>query len=139
MPLTDSRKALLREVYSCTRCRSFGFRGPADDKPFFKFPPTIGTEGETPLLFVGINPRISASDHYPGNEDLHNRMMGSKAAFAALAQNWYGGSRYIAPGGVEKFYHRHMAVVRPQRSRQRDFAQADRAAGITVDEFTGQH
>jgi hypothetical protein len=110
MPLTDSHKALLREVYPCTHCQSFGFKGHEDNKPYFKFPPTIGAEGEAPLLFVGINPRISSGSHYPGNEDLHNRLMGSKDAFAALAQNRDGRDRYIAPGCAEKFYHRHMKV-----------------------------
>jgi hypothetical protein len=111
MALTDLHKALLREVYPCTLCRSFGFEGPAANEPYFKFPPTIGAEGEAPLLFVGINPRRLPGNRYPGNQDLHDRLMKSKSAFANLAQNWNGGNRYIAPGCAEKFYHPQMKVV----------------------------
>jgi len=102
----DLHKDLLRVVYPCTRCLSFGFEGPAGNPSYFKFPATIGATGPAPLLFVGINPRIT-----PDNRDLHDRLMAGKLAFARLALNRDGEAPYISPGCRERHYHWHMRVV----------------------------
>src|SRR5438045_5903038 len=97
---------LLNTVYACDSCPAeFGFRRPEGGGPYFKFPPTIGALGRAPLLFVGINPRIS-----PDNEDLHRRIMADERQFARLADNRTGGGLYIAPQCGEKHYHAHVRV-----------------------------
>lgn len=100
------QKELLRDVYQCDQCsEAYGFTRPAPDKPYFKFPPTIGAEGQADLLFVGINPRKS------GNAKLHQRLMADKGEFLALARNRDEQQAYIVRGGGEKHYHHHMAIV----------------------------
>ena len=107
----DLHKALLRDVYTCSRCQSFGFTAPAVNAPFFKFPATIGATGHAPLLFVGINPRIDEPNARSGNRGLHEKLIGSKKAFADLACNRDGDESYIAPGCRERHYRWHMAVM----------------------------
>lgn len=100
-------KQLLRDAFYCDLCNpTYGFSRPADGKPYFKFPPTIGALGKADLLFVGINPRISKN-----NNDLHNRIIADKRAFAALAENRNGGEIYISKNGNEKHYHHHAEIV----------------------------
>jgi uracil-DNA glycosylase len=100
-------RTLRNEVYTCMCCERLGFTGPGPDKPFFKFPPTIGASGEAPILFVGINPRRSRT-----NRDLHDALMASADAFHELARNRYQGRRYIAlSGGLEEHYVDHARVV----------------------------
>ena len=113
----DGHKELLRAVYYCDRCpSSFGFTRPAADAPYFKFPATIGAQGPASLLFVGINPRISAD-----NRDLHERLMQSKTEFSKLAQNRDGNNPYIEHGCRERHYHWHVRMVRALFGEQAKF------------------
>lgn len=96
-----------REIYNCMLCKRFGFTAPAAQKPFFKFPPTIGAIDEAPILFVGINPRRSST-----NLDLHDSLMADVNVFHDLARNRYRGRRYIAfPGGQEVHYNNHARIA----------------------------
>ena len=104
---TGLQKELLRDVYKCDQCsENFGFSRPCPDKPFFKFPPTIGAEGQADLLFVGINPRKTKD-----NAALHQLIMSDKNAFLALARNREGKKAYIARGCEERHYHHHIGIV----------------------------
>ena len=76
---------LIWQVYDCDFCKRFGFEPHEGTKGFFKFPPTIGAGGPAPLLFVGINPRKSAS-----NERLHGEIMEDRSAFEAMSRNLVG-------------------------------------------------
>jgi hypothetical protein len=51
-------------VYACARCdaRTFGFELAEPGAGYYKFPATIGATAAAPVLFVGINPRRSASN-----------------------------------------------------------------------------
>jgi hypothetical protein len=100
--------SLLGDVFECSACegRGFGFSRPAEDRPSYKFPPTIGATGIAPLLFVGINPRIS-----PGNRWLHELIMGSRVAFENLSRNQVNGQSYIAKTGGESHYNYHLRLV----------------------------
>ncbi|HEY1662992.1 MAG TPA: hypothetical protein VGI03_11285 [Verrucomicrobiae bacterium] len=101
-------KQLFRDVFDCDKCNhNYGFNRPTPEKPYFKFPPTIGATGKADLLFVGINPRISEN-----NRNLHHRIIGDKRAFADLAENRDGDKAYIATGCKEKHYHHHMNIVK---------------------------
>jgi hypothetical protein len=99
---------MIWQVYSCEHCArlNFGFESPEGHVGFFKFPPTIGAVGEAPLLFVGINPRRSAS-----NQALHDSLMSDKSAFEALSRNVVGGKPYIGSNGTERHYRDHMRIV----------------------------
>jgi hypothetical protein len=94
------------EVYSCRSCVGLGFKSPEQSKGYYKFPPTIGALGQAPLLFVGINPRISNT-----NRPLHDRMMADLRAFEALAGNRVGSQKYIVPDGLEKHYKGHVEIA----------------------------
>jgi hypothetical protein len=100
-------KQLLRDVFYCDRCNpAYGFSRPTDDKPYFKFPPTIGASGKADLLFIGINPRISNNNVY-----LHNKIMADKRSFAALAENRDGNEIYVSKRGKEKHYRHHVEIM----------------------------
>ena len=72
----------------------------------FRFPPSIGALNTAPLLFVGINPRISQS-----NRSLHESLMRDYSAFRELAGNRKNTNQpYIAPGG-EVHYSRHLRIA----------------------------
>jgi uracil-DNA glycosylase len=99
--------SLLEEVYVCDCCpESYGFSRPGAGQPYFKFPPIIGAAGPADILFVGINPRISAS-----NRDLHERLAADYRAFHDLSRNWDGDHRYIAPDCREEHYRSHVRIV----------------------------
>ena len=103
---SNPQKELLRDVYQCTQCSErYGFTRPEPNKPYFKFPPTIGAEGQADLLFVGINPRKTY------NTELFKRLMSDEDAFLSLARNRDGQQAYIIRGGKERHYHHHMAIV----------------------------
>lgn len=98
---------LLRDVYSCAHCpRDYGFCD-SPNGSYFKFPPLIGATGLADILFVGINPRRSTS-----NRVLHEQLMTSKWAFAALASNRIRGESYIGVSGQERHYHDHLQIIR---------------------------
>lgn len=96
------------EVYGCELCTEVGaFRRPANERPFFKFPPIIGAQGKVDLLFIGINPRRS-----PSNFELHDWVMKSRVTFAEIAQNTQkDGSPYIRADSDEEHYQCHVIVV----------------------------
>ncbi|MCX5855727.1 MAG: hypothetical protein NTZ24_14350 [Deltaproteobacteria bacterium] len=81
----------LKLVFNCRQCLNRGFRSPRPGAPYFKFSPTIGASGNSPLLFVGINPRISES-----NRDLHQYLMADFRNFQAIAANRDGDGKYIS-------------------------------------------
>lgn len=95
---------LRRDVWTCTRCKESCFVR-LEDGSGFKFPPTIGATGEAILLFVGINPRISAT-----NSALHERIMEDFGAFEELSANRVEGLPYVRRGG-ETHYRAHLDVV----------------------------
>lgn len=101
-------EVLRDEVHDCVRCTGIPeFERPAADRPFYKFPPTIGSQGPAPLLFIGINPRRTDN-----NRDLHDQLMSEPAAFSTLALNrLQNGRPYIALGARERHYQAHMQVV----------------------------
>lgn len=100
--------ALRSEVYSCDACArlQLGFERPGTQRPFFKFPPIIGSQGHAPLLFMGLNPRRSAT-----NAALHDTIMADPAAFDALAANRVDGRPYIAIRGSERHYRPHAVIA----------------------------
>jgi hypothetical protein len=102
--------ALRRTVFSCTSCAplGLGFTRPSPDKAFFKFPPTIGAFGSAPLLFVGINPRFSGSNH-----SLHALLMSDPSHFDVLSQNKNPLDHlpYVSRSGAEGHYHPHAEVA----------------------------
>jgi hypothetical protein len=68
----------------------------------YRFPPTIGALNSAPLLYVGINSRISDS-----NRSLHDSLMRDYLTFQNLAANRHETDRpYIGVGG-EPHYTRH--------------------------------
>jgi len=72
----------------------------------FRFPPTIGAVGTAPLLFVGINPRVSDS-----NRHFHLTLMGEIAAFRELAGNRFRDRDYMGPQGLEGHYSVHVWIA----------------------------
>lgn len=108
IPLPDPATALRREVYACDACAKLrlGFERPGFGEPFYKLPPLIGAQGLAPILFVGLNPRRSAS-----NLDLHDRLMLDPEAFDALAQNRVENRPYVAVDGDERHYRTHARLV----------------------------
>ncbi len=98
-----------RDVFECESCESVrcGFSRPPGRRGFYKFPPTIGAKGHAPLLFIGINPRISAT-----NQGLHDRTMRDVSNFDELSRNKVRGRRYIAgEDGQEPHYRSHQRLV----------------------------
>ena len=112
---------LLHEVFECDMCPAgLGFTRLEGGGPYCKFPPTIGALGRAPLLFVGINPRLSGD-----NGALYERIMGDEREFARLADNRDGRHPYISPKCKEKHYWRHMEIVQAMfgvRARFEDYA-----------------
>jgi hypothetical protein len=99
---------LVEEVYHCTHCVPLGlpFVACGDAGRAFRFPPTIGATGPAPLLFVGINPRVSES-----NQHLHSALMRDLATFRALAGNRFNGREYIGRRGLERHYATHVRIA----------------------------
>src|SRR5687767_39084 len=89
--------ALIEEVYHCTHCAALGlpFLTSAAAKRAYRFPPIIGAMGVAPLLFVGINPRISDP-----NRHLHDALMADYKTFLAFAGNRFQSKRYIGHRGL---------------------------------------
>lgn len=109
-------RSILRDAYSCSRCpEMFGF-SPSPNGSYFKFPPLIGANDRADLLFVGINPRRSAS-----NVDLHQQLMSAKQAFKDLAANRVNGQAYIRSDGGESHYHDHLEIIRQVYGKPRPF------------------
>jgi uracil-DNA glycosylase len=108
MTAEQNAASFRREVFECSACEAlgFGFRRPAPAAPFHKFPPTIGAAGKAPILFVGINPRMT-----PGNQWLHELVMSDRSAFDQLAVNRVNGKRYIQAIGGERHYKYHQGLV----------------------------
>src|SRR5712691_1964444 len=101
------RTALVAEVFGCMHCEGSGlpFVRCASTK-FYRFPPIIGAVGKAPLLFIGINPRVSYS-----NRALHDAIVEDPKAFDALSQNRVGNGAYIANPGLETHYALHVRVA----------------------------
>jgi|SRR5579863_4850491 len=91
-------KVLRQRVFKCEVCAGsgFGFSRIDAGAPLTKFPPTIGSSRDAPLLFIGTNPRISNT-----NQDLYAEIMRSSESFDLLAQDvWRGRSsvRFVESG-----------------------------------------
>ncbi len=100
-------RQLLRDAYFCKRCPAkFGFRI-SPNGSYFKFPPLIGATRPVDILFVGINPRRSSSNHC-----LHDALMTSKEAYKNLALNRINDSPYIHPSSNEPHYQHHLEIIR---------------------------
>lgn len=67
----------------------------------------IGATHPADILFVGINPRYSSSNH-----NLHDTLMTSKQAFKDLASNRINDAPYIHPFSDEPHYHDHLEIIR---------------------------
>lgn len=119
----QSAEELRETVFECAVCEGagFGFTRPAEDRPFYKFPPTIGARTTASILFVGINPRISA-----GNIWLHRLVMSGKQAFDQLAANRVNGQPYVGAVRGEPHYNYHVRLV--QRVFGHDVRFEDHAA-----------
>jgi hypothetical protein len=105
---------LVVETFLCARCdaATFGFERPAPNVGYFKFPATIGAVGPAPVLFIGINPRRSAS-----NARLHRDVMASEHAFHLLSTNRVpdrsgrDAGPYIDRRGPERHYDLHLSIL----------------------------
>lgn len=97
------------ENFDCDHCadRGFGFQRQLTTGRLYKFPRTIGGQGPVPLLFVGINPRRSAS-----NAKLHELVASDLNAFDELARNRACGEAYISTNGREKHYRTHARIAK---------------------------
>lgn len=109
------RSQLLDEVDRCELCvtgEQYGFERRPEGRGFYKFPPTIGAAGEASVLFIGINPRISAT-----NRRLHRELAVHESSFQILAGNRVpyngkaGGPRYISVRCDERHYRPHAKVI----------------------------
>jgi hypothetical protein len=107
--MPDTRETLIEEVYRCMHCAHLRLPFVACDDAgrAFRFPPTIGAMGTAPLLFVGINPRVSDS-----NRHLHDTLMHDYPTFLELARNRFRGQPYIGPQGLEGHYSAHVRIAR---------------------------
>jgi len=103
-----NRDELLDQVYRCAHCDGCGlpFVRSGSGK-VYRFPPTIGAVGSVPLLFVGINPRISAS-----NRDFHNQLVDDFDRYKELSENRIDGGEYIGLDSSERHYALHLFVAR---------------------------
>jgi uracil-DNA glycosylase len=96
---------LIADVFACTHCEGTGLPFTrASDGKFYRFPPIIGATGTAPLLFVGINPRISES-----NRDLHEYLVHNPDAFRDLSVNRIKDVPYIP--NLEGHYRVHAQVA----------------------------
>lgn len=95
------------EVFSCRHCEGsrLPFVRSAVGKDY-RFPPIIGATGNAPLLFVGINPRVS-----PSNQWLHDSIVNDPVRFSELARNRVGADKYIGTNGLERHYRLHNEVA----------------------------
>jgi hypothetical protein len=128
---------LVADTFLCARCdaATFGFERPAPEVGYFKFPATIGALGAAPVLFLGINPRRSAS-----NARLHRDVMANERAFRLLSANRVpdGAGRdagpYIHRRGPERHYDLHLAILEhafgPGPVRFEEPRGGDRAAAL---------
>ena len=101
-----NRDEFIEQVFKCAKCKGRGlpFEASASGK-YYRFPPTIGATGPAPLLFVGINPRVSET-----NRDLHDGLVDDLEAFRELSRNRVDDCEYIAAGG-ERHYVLHLSVA----------------------------
>ena len=98
---------LISEAFCCSYCDYTGLPFVRNEfGKFYRFPPTIGAVGQAPLLFVGINPRVSDS-----NRSLHRTIGADYGAFVQLSANRVGGRPYIGLRGLEKHYTLHATVA----------------------------
>jgi uracil-DNA glycosylase len=99
---------LLDEVRLCNHCDDLQlpFEMASHGGRAFRFPPTIGATATAPLLFVGINPRVSDS-----NRDLHSALWHDPSAFSELAGNRFQGRTYIGEQGLERHYAAHVCIA----------------------------
>jgi hypothetical protein len=102
-----SIETLSIEVFRCMHCDGLGlpFVRDANGK-FYRFPPTIGAIGHVPLLFVGINPRVSDT-----NRDLHDNIVQNHTRFDELRKNRVGIREYIGQNGLERHYALHVGIA----------------------------
>lgn len=102
-------KVLRQRVFRCEECSEsgFGFSRIDADAALSKFPPTIGSSGDAPLLFIGTNPRISNS-----NRELYTEIMRSPESFDLLAQDVWRGRSYLRFGEPGHHYDLHIAIAR---------------------------
>lgn len=100
-------ETLSTAVFHCMHCDGLGlpFIRDATGK-FYRFPPTIGATGPAPLLFVGINPRVSAS-----NRVLHDAIVRDHTRFEQLRANRVGTREYIGRPGLERHYALHVDIA----------------------------
>lgn len=84
----------------------FGFSRTASGVPLSKFPPTIGSSGPAPLLFIGTNPRISNT-----NIDLYAEIMQNPDSFHLLGQDIRHGQSYLRHGEPGRHYDLHLAIT----------------------------
>lgn len=73
---------------------------------FYRFPPIIGAPGPAPLLFVGINPRVTTS-----SRGLHDVIVQNLDRFQQLRRNRVGTSAYIDRRGMERHYTTHVRIA----------------------------
>lgn len=105
---SDGLNAVIEEVRQCKVCEKLGlpFEASGGHNPPFRFPPVIGGSGPLPLLFVGINPRVSES-----NRDFHETLVRNPRTFAQLAENIDRGRPYIGPQAKERHYAAHVRLA----------------------------
>lgn len=103
----DELDELHQDVLACRACEGLAsFERPTRTLPFFRFPAVIGARRNVAVLFVGTNPRVSAS-----NRALHERIAGDRSAFDALSRNQVGNSAYIGLCSEERHYRRHSRLI----------------------------
>jgi uracil-DNA glycosylase len=99
---------LTLNAFCCSYCEGTGLPFVRSEVgKFYRFPPTIGAVAQAPLLFVGINPRVSDS-----NRLLHKTISADYGAFVQLSRNRVGGRPYIGLRGLEKHYTLHATVAK---------------------------
>lgn len=98
---------LILRVFTCKCCDDFDlpFKRCRSGK-YYRFPPMIGSIESAPLLFVGINPRIS-----DGNLELHDIIVDDLIKFKELSKNRFGNNAYIGMPGLERHYVLHVNVA----------------------------
>ena len=104
---TDPR-SLRDQTFGCEVCAGsgLGFSRVDAEAPLSKFPPTIGSSGPAPLLFVGTNPRISNT-----NRDLYAEIMRNRDSFCLLAQDVWHARSYLRFGEPGRHYDLHIAIA----------------------------
>jgi len=105
--MSRTHESLLNQVKECRRCAGKGWFRSSTSGEDYRFPPTIGCRTNTKILFIGLNPRASAS-----NLPFHEAISRSAESFRALSNNRTpDGSRYITQSGPERHYNLHMRIV----------------------------